>query len=391
MIEFLRDFLKLEAASGIVLMAAAALALAVANSPMAYEYESLLSWRLGLSMVDRDLSMPLHLWINDGLMAIFFLLVGLEIKREIVEGELSTRAKAALPVVAALGGVCLPAIIYAAFNWNTPAVHGWAVPSATDIAFSLGVLALFGNRISTPAKIFLMAVAVIDDLVAVLIIAAFYTVEIHGEALAVAAACAVLLWMFGRRSIDRALPYLVVGAVMWAAMLKSGVHATVAGVALGWLIPILPSKKRQRSLCKDMIHTLHPWVAFGIMPVFAFANAGIPLAGLTFDHLANPITSGIALGLFFGKQLGIFLAAWLLIRLGLARLPARTGWLEFYGVCMIAGIGFTMSLFIGALAFRGGETQLYVRLGVILGSAASALIGYALLSLALRRKVGGAA
>ncbi len=365
MIRFIRDFLHLETSSGIVLMAAAALALLVANSPLAPQYETLTGSFLS------------HV-INDGLMVIFFLVIGIEIKREMIEGELSTTAQAVLPGVAALGGVLLPALIYGWFNWGQDTMRGWAIPSATDIAFSLGVLALFGNRIPHSLKTFLMAVAVMDDLAAVLIIGLFYTETLSVPMLVAATACASLLLAMKRRKVERLLPFLLLGVIMWGATLMSGIHATVAGVVLGLLLP----KRHGETVMKKC----HGLVAFGIVPLFAFANAGVPLAGLALEQVTSPVTSGIALGLFFGKQLGIFIAAWLLIRLGLARLPSDTGWAAFYAVCMIAGIGFTMSLFIGSLAFQTVELQLYTRLGVLMGSLASALLGALLLALVTRKK-----
>ncbi|MFW0776712.1 MAG: Na+/H+ antiporter NhaA [Rickettsiales bacterium] len=358
----IREFLKLEASGGIILMATAMMAMALANSIFAQQYEAWLK--------------PLHYPINDGLMVIFFLLIGLEIKREIVEGELSTLKKAALPLVGALGGVVLPAAIYAYFNWGTDEMRGWAIPCATDIAFSLGIVALFGSKLNSSLKIFLMALAVIDDLVAVLIIAIFYTSNLSFPALGVATGCMLVLWAMNRSNVAKLLPYMLVGIVLWAAVLQSGVHATIAGVLLGLIIPV--------ALGKKAIHTLHPWVAFGIMPLFAFANAGVPLDGITTDHLMSPMPLGIIAGLFVGKQLGIFAFSWVAVKTKMADMPIGVNWLQFYAIGMIAGIGFTMSLFIGGLAFTDPLLQIETRLGVIVGSLLSAMFGAFLLWLALR-------
>jgi Na+:H+ antiporter, NhaA family len=363
---FIKRFLELESAGGLALMAAALVAMAAANSPLAESYAALAT-------------PSVTFWINDGLMSLFFLLVGLEIKRELREGELSTRAQAMLPCVAALAGVVAPALIYMYFTGGTQWTNGWAIPSATDIAFSLGVLSLLGSRVNPALKIFLMAVAVIDDIAAIVIIAGFYTDHLRGEALAAALLCAAALWACNRRGVARAWPYLLLGFLMWLATLASGVHATVAGVALGLLMPVEPLGKR-------MIGMLHPWVVFGVMPVFALANAGVPLAGMLEGSLAHPVSQGIALGLFFGKQAGIFLAVWLMVRLKLAPMPAGAGWLEIYAVSLLAGIGFTMSLFIGTLAFQDSDLQFYTRLGVICGSLFSALFGSLTMWLAIRRK-----
>jgi NhaA family Na+:H+ antiporter len=365
MLSAARSFFKLESASGIVLMAAALLAMLIANSPVAPDYLRLLA--------------PFQLPIKDGLMVIFFWLIGLEIKREIVEGELSTAKKASLPLIGAAGGVIFPALIYAYFNQGTPEIRGWAVPCATDIAFALGVVALFGSRMNSALKVFLMALAVIDDLIAVMIIALFYSGGLSYPALGGVLACTIILWSMNRSGVDKMLPFVLVGLVLWVCMLLSGVHATVAGVILGLIMPL--------DLAKRAIHALHPWVAFGIMPIFAFANAGVPLAGMTLEHMTAPMPLGIMLGLFFGKQLGIFGFCWVAVKIGIARLPERATWLELYAVGIIAGIGFTMSLFIGMLAFLDPKLQDQMRLGVLGGSLLSAVVGSALMAYALRRKL----
>jgi len=363
--QFIKKLLSLEAASSILLMLAAALALVAANTPLAPYYLVLQS--------------PVStLIINDGLMAIFFLVIGIEIKHELVEGSLSTRAQAILPVVAALGGVILPAVIYSWFNWGAPTMRGWAIPSATDIAFSLGVLSFFGKRVPVSLRIFLMAVAIIDDLAAIIIIATFYTSSLDYMALLVAAGCTWLLYMYSRKQVSRLLPYLFAGGALWASMLASGVHPTIAGVLLGLLMPLQGGKK--------LVGYLDKWVAFGIVPLFAFANAGIALAGLSFGALAHPVAQGIILGLLIGKPTGIFISTWLLVRFGFSTLPPDTNWGQFFAVAMIAGIGFTMSLFIGALAFTTDELMHYTRIGVVIGSLASAVAGTISLMLSVARK-----
>jgi NhaA family Na+:H+ antiporter len=363
----IRRFLKLEAASGIVLMVVAVLAMLAANSPLGAHYAQ---W-----------TQPLQAPIKNGLMVIFFFLIGLEIKRELAEGELSTRRKAALPLIGALGGVALPAVIYLALNHGTPLAHGWAIPCATDIAFALGVVALFGNRVHPALKIFLMALAVIDDLAAVIIIALFYSGGLSFPALLAVAACLLVLWYMARSPVEALLPYLLVGLVLWLAMLFSGVHATVAGVLLGLLMP--------RKLGDQCIHALHGWVAFGIMPLFAFANAGVALGNISLAQLAEPMPLGIIAGLFLGKQLGIFSFCWLAVKLRLAELPAGASWKQLYAVAVVAGIGFTMSLFIGALAFAGKEQDV-MRMSVLAGSLLSALVGAALLWWSTRQRLSEA-
>lgn len=364
---FLARFLATEAASGIVLMAAAALALLLANSPFAALYAAAFS------------AHATTLVINDGLMALFFLLIGMEIKREFAEGALSTRARAMLPAIGAAGGVITPALIYWWFNGQDAyAMRGFAIPTATDIAFSLGVLALFGKRVPASLKVFLMAVAVIDDLIAVAIIAVFYTDSLSLLMLALSFGLAIQLFMMNRRGIDNPASYLVIGALLWWCVLKSGVHPTIAGVALGLLMPAAAAERIEPRL--------HPWVAFGIMPLFALANAGVPLFGLRFADLMQPLPLGIALGLFAGKQLGIFGACWMAIRCRLAEKPKGASWPQIYAVCIIAGIGFTMSLFIGDLAFVNPDVKNWMRLGVLSGSLCSAIIGSIVLASRLPRR-----
>lgn len=363
-------FLALESAGGILLVGMMALALAVVNSPLGPVYETALNWHFGLPVLGLDLSL-LH-WINDGLMAVFFLLVALEIKREMLEGELSSPAQVMLPAVAAVGGMLVPTLIYLAVNGGNPeGWRGWAIPSATDIAFSLGVLSVLGRRVPMSLRVFLTALAIIDDLGAILIIAFFYSSTLSPLFLAGGAAAALALVALNRAGVLRLAPYMVVGAVLWVCMLKSGIHATIAGVVLGLAIP-LPALNR-------LEHGLHPWVAFLILPLFAFANSGLSFQGINLATLADPVFLGIALGLFLGKQIGVFGFAWTLIRLGLGRLPEGADWRTLYGVSVLTGIGFTMSLFIGGLAFPDGGSVVETRFGVLIGSLLSAGIGYALL------------
>jgi len=375
----LREFLHGEAAGGIVLMVVAALALVVANSPAAPLYFGVLkSYVLGLSV--------LH-WINDALMAVFFLLVGLEIKREMLDGQLSSWARRALPGFAALGGMIAPALVYVGFNLGSPeTLRGWAIPAATDIAFALGVLSLLGSRVPASLKIFLTALAILDDLGAVIIIAIFYTAELSGLHLGLAAATLAALIALNRLGVARLAPYLLLGAALWYFTLKSGVHATLAGVALALTIPLTPSPAKPDSASSPLHrleHGLHPWVAFLIIPIFGFANAGVSFAGLGLSTLGQAVPLGIMLGLFLGKQIGVFGFGWLAIRAGLADLPAKASWAQFYGIALLCGIGFTMSLFIGLLAFPASEAlQDQTKIGVLAGSLLSGLGGWLLLRLA---------
>ena len=373
----IRDFLSNQAAGGFVLIAAAALALIVANSPLADSYFRLLETYVG------GLSF-LH-WVNDALMALFFLLVGLEIKREMLDGELSTWERRALPGITAAAGMAVPALIYVAFNLdNGYALRGWAIPAATDIAFALGVLALLGRRVPGSLKVFLTALAILDDMGAIAIIAVFYTEQLALLPLGFALAGLGLLFALNRAGVTRLSPYLLIGALVWFAVLKSGVHATLAGVAVAMAIPLRPAPAapdNPESPLHKLEHALQPWVAFAIVPIFGFANAGVSFAGLSPAILVTSVPLGIALGLFLGKQLGIAAAAWIAIRLRVADLPADASWRQFYGVAILCGIGFTMSLFIGALAFgEGSALGDAVKIGVLAGSLLSAVAGYVLLA-----------
>jgi NhaA family Na+:H+ antiporter len=379
----LARFLAQESAGGVLLVVAALVALAWANSPLAPAYGALLDLPLVVAVGEFRLAKPLLLWINDGLMAVFFLAVGLEIKREVLEGELSSVRKAALPAIAAAGGMLLPALVYFAFNAGDAArLAGWAIPTATDIAFAVGVLALAGPRVPGSLKIFLLALAIIDDLGAILIIAMFYTDKLSPQALAFALAGIAVLAAMNARRVTAIAPYMIVGALVWVCVLKSGVHATLAGVAIAFAMPLRDLRRDGTSAARTLERSLHPWVAFAIMPIFALANAGVPLAGLTREVVVSSLTLGIALGLFVGKQAGVFGFAWLAIRLGLAERPAGASWMQLYGVAIVTGIGFTMSLFIGTLAFAAPADAAPVRLGVLGGSLLSALAGYGVLRFA---------
>ena len=380
----IKKFLHLESASGIILILAALLALLLANSPLAHHYQAFLDIDVQIRIGALDLHKPLLLWINDGLMAIFFLLIGLEVKREMIDGALSSREQAIFPAIAAMGGVLAPALIYLLFNHGNPETHsGWAIPAATDIAFALGVMALLGKRVPTSLKVFLLALAIIDDLGVILIIALFYTSQLNLAALAIAAVAVGILFWMNRRGVDRLSWYLLVGTLLWVAVLKSGVHATLAGVIVGFLIP--NQGHRYVSPLKHLEHRLHPWSSYLILPLFAFANAGISLAGVSLASLATPVPLGIMLGLFVGKPLGISLISWLAIKTGLARLPKGIGMRHILAVSVLCGIGFTMSIFISSLAFHGGAADYSTlsRLGILSGSTMAAVLGYFFLRLSL--------
>ena len=383
MLTNLREFLKLESASGIILVVAAVLAMIMANSPLVTYYDMLIEMPVEVRVGPLQLAKPLLLWINDGLMAIFFFLIGLELKRELLEGELKQAGNVVLPALAALGGMVMPALIYTAFNSGDSAVmQGWAIPTATDIAFALGVLSLLGERVPTSLKIFLVSLAIFDDMGAIVIIALFYTAQISTSSLIIASICLVALFGFNRRGVAEMTPYIIIGIVMWVAVLKSGVHATLAGVLLAFFIPMRDRNDPERSLLKELEHDLHGVVAFIILPAFAFANAGISLQGVGLEQLMHPVPLGIAAGLFLGKQFGVFVFCWLGIKLGVAKLPEGISWSVLYGASLLTGIGFTMSLFIGSLSFEQSGINLLFdeRLGIIVGSLLSAICGYLLLS-----------
>jgi len=376
----IREFLKLEAAGGIILIFVSALAIVLANSPLSELYTSSLDIPVAIQFGALKIAKPLLLWINDGLMAVFFFLVGLEIKREFLEGELSTPSQLALPTMAAVGGMVVPALIYVSIN-NGNAVHmdGWAIPTATDIAFALGILALVGSRAPISLKILLTAIAIIDDLGAIVIIAVFYTEDLSLLALFLAGVAVLGLVIINRLRIARPAAYILLGIVLWVCTLKSGVHATLAGVITAFAIPMRAKNVTDRSMLKDLEHRLHPWVAFMILPVFAFANAGVSFSGIGVSSFVEPVKLGISVGLFAGKQVGVFLMLWLGVKLGLSAMPRDTNWPQLYAVSLLCGVGFTMSLFIGSLAFEHASFDVPIRLGVLTGSILSAVCGYLLL------------
>ncbi len=373
-------FFASKTAPGILLCLSAMLALIVANTEYNQYYQLFKNIPVVFQAGDFIIDKPLLLWINDGLMAIFFLVVGLEIKREFIEGHLSSHKKAILPAIGAMGGFVVPAAIYAFINWDNPAaLKGWAIPAATDIAFALGVVLMLGSRVPSALKVCLVAIAIIDDLLAVIIIAIFYTAEISMQSLLFAGIGILIVALMNRCKVVNLGPYVVVGLLIWASVLKSGVHATLAGVALGLLIPLKLKNKDGNSPLKVLEHTLHPWVAFGVIPLFAFANSGIPLKGITYQTFLEPITLGIMLGLFFGKQIGVMAITALASRFKLTHLPEGVSWPQFYGMAVLTGIGFTMSLFIGTLAFTDVTFAMPVRLGVLAGSFLAAVVGLAIL------------
>ena len=383
-IRAIRDFVQHESTAGFLLFSAAAVAILLANTAFAPIYGHLLDVPLSVQVGSGGLAKPLLLWINDGLMAVFFLLVGLEIKREFVEGQLSTKRQAVLPFVGAIGGMALPAAIYVYLNidHHPLTLSGWAIPVATDIAFALGILALVGSRAPLSLKVLLTAVAIIDDLGAIIIIALFYTDQLSLEVIEGALLCIVALAILNRLGVERTAAYVLVGAALWVFVLRIGVHATLAGVMVAMAVPMRSRADRERSPLKDFERSLHPWVAYGILPVFAFANAGVSFTGVSLSSLLEPVPLGIAAGLFLGKQLGVFLPILVAVRLGIADKPEGTTWTQIYGIALICGVGFTMSLFIGSLAFENpADDQSFaapIRLGVLTGSILSGVFGYLL-------------
>lgn len=377
----IKEFLKLESAAGVILLLAALVALAVSNSPLVGHYRALLTTPLVLKYGEFGIDKPLLLWINDGLMAVFFFLVGLEIKREVGEGELSDTSQLGLPLAAAIGGILAPAAIYALFNWHDPmAMQGWAIPVATDIAFALGVIALLGPTVSSSLKLFLLTLAIVDDLAAIVIIAVFHTSNLSMLMLILAGVAIIVLIVCNWLEISKPAPYLIVGLALWFCLLKSGVHATLAGVVIALTIPL--ATRSGETPLRQLEHALHPWVSFGILPIFAFANAGVSFAGMAARVYLGSVPLGIAAGLVLGKQLGVFGTAALVIKTGYARLPAGAGWAGLYGVALLTGIGFTMSLFLGTLAFEDPSQAAPLRVGVLTGSLISALGGYLVLRFA---------
>jgi len=379
-----REFLRLESAGGLVLAVAALLAVVMANSPLAEIYDSALNLKLTVTIENFGISKPLFLWVNDGLMAIFFLLVGLELKREVVEGQLSSPDQIVLPALAAIGGLLVPALIYWLINRNNPqGINGWAIPTATDIAFALAVLGLFGSRVPPSLKIFLTTIAIADDLAAIVIIAVFYSGGLSTASLAAAGLGVAALFVLNRMGVRRLAAYMLAGVFIWLFVLKSGVHATLAGVIIAAFIPLKSCD--DHSPARHLEHILHPWVAYGVLPIFAFANAGISFSGVGSGVVLGPVSAGIVLGLFLGKQAGVFGMTALAVGLGIAKKPEGTNWGMLYGVALICGVGFTMSLFVGSLAFEhaGFSQQAALKIGVITGSIASGVCGWLVLHLSL--------
>jgi len=381
------NFFRLESASGIILMLAALLALICANTSLQIYYDLLLDTPVEVKIGTLEIAKPLLLWINDGLMAIFFFVIGLELKRELIEGELSDKKNIILPGIGAIGGMAIPALIYVYFNFDDPvAMKGWAIPAATDIAFALGVLTLLGSRVPISIKIFLTSLAIFDDVGAIIIIAIFYTAQISTTSLIVVAICTAILLITNKRNPDSTSIYIIVGLIMWTAMLKSGVHATLTGVILAMFIPMKSKNNPNNSPLKNMEHSLHTVVAFFVLPIFAFTNAGISFSGVGGEQLLHNVPLGIALGLFIGKQIGIFGFCWLAIKLKLTQLPRDMSWGSLYGTAALCGIGFTMSFFIGSLAFEEtGVNRIFdERLGILSGSLISGIVGYMVLRVSLR-------
>ena len=376
-IEIIRKFFKLKSAPGILLFVAAIVAILVENSFLGDLYSKLLHSSININIYNFSIEKDLHHWINDGLMAIFFLLIGLEIKRELVQGHLSTREQFSLPAVAAIGGITIPAIIYISLNFgNEVTTNGWAIPTATDIAFALGVVTLLGNRIPISLKVTLVAIAIIDDLIAIIIIASFYASDLSINYLFFAAIATFILFVLNNRKINNLSPYVILGILLWVFVLKSGIHASLAGVLLAQFIPMKPKDTSAHSPLYKLEHSIEPWVNFIILPIFAFANAGVSFSGMKLNLLWDPVTLGIILGLFFGKQIGVMLFTYLGSILKICKLPSDISWAQYYGLSLVTGIGFTMSLFIGSLAFTDPEYQTSVRLGVLIASLLAGIFGY---------------
>jgi len=378
----IQSFIKHESAGGILLIFAMLLAMLMANTFLDQSYMAVLQLPVEVRVGELQLAKPLLLWINDGLMAVFFFLVGLEVKREVLTGQLSQPSQIVLPGVAAIGGMVVPALVFTYFNaGDETAMRGWAIPTATDIAFALGVLSLLGSRVPVSLKLFLMTLAIIDDLGAIIIIALFYTVDLSVESLIIATVSMITLILMNRLGVVRIAAYILVGVVLWISVLKSGVHATLAGVVLAFAIPMRDKKQPGYSPLETLEHALHPWVVFMILPVFAFANAGVSLEGLSIEKLAEPVPMGIMMGLFFGKQIGVFVFSAVAILLGWSQKPEGSTWLSIYAVSILTGIGFTMSLFIDSLAYEGMEAlfESADKLAILIGSFASAILGYLLL------------
>ncbi|MBL4823226.1 MAG: Na+/H+ antiporter NhaA [Colwellia sp.] len=383
----IETFLKKESASGIILMFAAVFAMIFANSPWVNWYNLLLDVPVVVAVGGLEIAKPLLLWINDGLMALFFFLVGLELKREFLEGDLSEPGQVTLPAIGAIGGMAMPAMIYVAFNYENPsALNGWAIPTATDIAFALGILAIIGSKVPLQLKVFLTSLAIFDDLGAIVIIALFYTEQLSLLSLVVAASMITILFVLNRQNVTSTSPYIFIGIVLWIAVLKSGVHATLAGVILAFFIPIKGNGDEPSPL-KSLEENLHSTVAFIVLPIFAFANAGISFVDVGVEQVMSPVPLGIILGLLVGKQLGVFGFCFIAIKLGFAKLPDNVNWTLLYGVALLCGVGFTMSLFIGSLAFEqmNGVALYQDRLGIVIGSLISGILGYLVINHAVKK------
>ncbi|TXD96376.1 Na+/H+ antiporter NhaA [Psychrobacter frigidicola] len=386
----IKAFFDLDASGGIVLALAAIAAMIIANTSLNTWYESFIHAPVAIQVGSFAIAKDAHHWINDGLMAVFFFLVGLELKREVLIGELSNLKQIVLPAGAALGGMIFPAIVYVAFNYHEPEfLKGWAIPTATDIAFALGILSLLGNRVPNSLKVFLVSIAIFDDIGAILIIALFYTSDLSLGSLALAGLCLPFLYLLNRRNVTSITPYLLIGVIMWIFVLKSGIHATLAGVVLALFIPLFDRTDPEHSPLEELEHDLQNTVSYGILPLFAFANAGISLKGAGITELFHSVPLGIAAGLFIGKQLGVMIMCWIIFKLGISTMPKGMNFKQIYGAALLCGVGFTMSLFIGGLAF-GGATPLFdERLGIIMGSIVSGIAGYLMLKVALKDNVSG--
>ena len=381
--QLIGKFIHRESSGGILLVIVTIIALILQNSALSEYYNGFLHTHVEIRFGDLQIAKPLLLWVNDGLMAVFFFVIGLEVKREVMEGHLSSIRQIALPGIAAIGGMLIPALVFIAFNQGESfAMKGWAIPTATDIAFALGILSLLGKRVPVSLKIFLMALAIIDDLGAIIIIALFYTNELSTVSIIIASVALIILYIMNRKGVAIKSAYFLVGIILWVSVLKSGVHATLAGVALAFMIPLSSIGKDGKvfSMSKEMEHDLHKWVTFMILPLFAFVNAGVDLRGISVGEMVGPVPMGIMLGLFIGKQVGVFGFSWVAIKLGWASLPKESSWLQLYGVSALTGIGFTMSLFVDTLAYN--DTQIYHyadKLAILLGSLFSGVLGYLVL------------
>ncbi len=379
----IEGFIKKESTAGVLLIIVTIIAILLENSNLSPIYNSILHTHVEIRFGNLQIAKPFLLWVNDGMMAVFFFLIGLEVKREVLEGHLSSLKQVALPAIAALGGMMIPALIFALINQDHSfAIKGWAIPTATDIAFALGILSLLGNRVPVSLKLFLMALAIIDDLGAIVIIALFYTADLSTVSITISFICLVILFIMNKIGVTRKTAFILVGTILWVSVLKSGVHATLAGVALAFMIPLNSTDKdgRKFSMAKEMEHDLHYWVAFLILPLFAFVNAGVDLKGISLDDMLGTVPMGIMLGLFIGKQAGVFGFSWLAIKFKIASLPQDSSWIQLYGVAVLTGIGFTMSLFIDSLAYD--DTQIYHyadKLAILIGSFLSGIVGYLIL------------